>query len=658
MKKINCYRSTVIVFFLTLLATHVSSYTEKPLTFNYTELTDSNPDSQWENVDLPGFDNAQLLARDANLRQYVNAPPVLKYAEPIAVSISPQDRWQVLDKAKHDGVEMSVWRTRITSPGALSLNLGFSDFYMPKGGALFVYTPDRKHIIRPFTAMDNEEHGQLWTPMLPGDSVVVEVNVPTHKLAFLRVHLSSVNHGYLGSSVAGILEQVKLKSGSCNVDVMCPEGALWQNQINSVAAISTGGSLFCTGSALNNTMNDGKGFFLTANHCGIDVNNAASLVTYWNYQNSYCRTPGSGDSGGPGDGSLNDFNTGAIFRASYSPSDFTLVELDDPFDPDHNVYLSGWNAGPEMAISAVAIHHPNVDEKRISFENDPVTRTAYGSSTPDANGTHVRVIDWDHGTTEPGSSGSPLFDQNQRVIGQLHGGGAACGNDLSDWYGALAVSWNGGGTNNTGMSHWLDSANTGELAIDGRVADDGSGPYAPNASVNYSCDLKACSFDGSGSTDRDGEIVNYAWTFGDGTNGTGVSPSHTYVDSGNYSVTLTVTDNDDLTDTITRTVYVSSGDSSGSNLDITLEPKQWFIHAITIPSGTVRLTVNTNGGNGDADLYVRFGLEPNTSEYNCRSWTTTSTESCVINNPTPGVWYVGVHAYSAISSVDEQWIYE
>ena len=45
------------------------------------------------------------------------------------------------------------------------------------------------------------------------------------------------------------------------------------------------------------------------------------------------------------------------------------------------------------------------------------------------NDTHTAQIDWDDGTTEPGSSGSPLFDQNHRVIGQLHGGYAACGND-------------------------------------------------------------------------------------------------------------------------------------------------------------------------------------------------------------------------------------
>ena len=57
-----------------------------------------------------------------------------------------------------------------------------------------------------------------------------------------------------------------------------------------------------------------------------------------------------------------------------------------------------------------------------SFEDDPTTTTSYlGTAVPGA-GTHVRLEDWDLGTTEGGSSGSPLFNQDHRVIGQLHGG--------------------------------------------------------------------------------------------------------------------------------------------------------------------------------------------------------------------------------------------
>ena len=121
------------------------------------------------------------------------------------------------------------------------------------------------------------------------------------------------------------------QSGSCNLDVEClGSGDTWREEMRAVGVISTGGSTFCTGSLVNNTANDRKMYFMTANHCGINSGNAASLVVYWNYQNSFCRAPGSAASGQAGDGSLSQFHTGSIFRAAYSASDMTLVELDDP----------------------------------------------------------------------------------------------------------------------------------------------------------------------------------------------------------------------------------------------------------------------------------------------------------------------------------------
>jgi hypothetical protein len=78
----------------------------------------------------------------------------------------------------------------------------------------------------------------------------------------------------------------------------------------------------------------------------------------------------------------------------------------------------------------------------------------------------VRVADWDLGSTEPGSSGSPLFDQAHRVIGQLHGGFASCTSQEADWYGKFSVSWNGGGTSSTRLSDWLDPDGTGVLVTD------------------------------------------------------------------------------------------------------------------------------------------------------------------------------------------------
>jgi PKD repeat protein len=64
-------------------------------------------------------------------------------------------------------------------------------------------------------------------------------------------------------------------------------------------------------------------------------------------------------------------------------------------------------------------------------------------------------------------------------------------------------------------------------------------------------------FNGSGSMDLDGTIMSYLWNFGDSTTGTGVSPTHTYTIPGNYTVILTVTDNDSLINSNSTTVSIN-----------------------------------------------------------------------------------------------------
>lgn len=91
----------------------------------------------------------------------------------------------------------------------------------------------------------------------------------------------------------------------------------------------------------------------------------------------------------------------------------------------------------------------------------------------------------------------------------------------------------------------------------------GGGPVnvPPVASFSFSCTDLACTFDGSGSTDSDGSIVEYAWDFGDGSSGSGMTTSYTYGASGDYAVTLTVTDDGGATGDTSETVSVTSGGS-------------------------------------------------------------------------------------------------
>ncbi|MEW6364288.1 MAG: PKD domain-containing protein [Acidobacteriota bacterium] len=102
------------------------------------------------------------------------------------------------------------------------------------------------------------------------------------------------------------------------------------------------------------------------------------------------------------------------------------------------------------------------------------------------------------------------------------------------------------------------------------------------------------SLDGSNSSDADGSIVSWEWTFGDGQKGTGVIISHTYQREGNYLCRLTVTDDDDLTGTAEAFINVT-GPNKPPVASFTVTPTQGDTNttfalngtASTDPDGTI-----------------------------------------------------------------------
>jgi PKD repeat protein len=186
----------------------------------------------------------------------------------------------------------------------------------------------------------------------------------------------------------------------------------------------------------------------------------------------------------------------------------------------------------------------------------------------------------------------------------------------------------------------------------------------PTATFTYTCSGLACAFDGSGSSDPDGTITSYGWTFGDGATGSGPAVSHTYAAEGAFSVTLAVTDNTGLTGTHTRTVSVNvpplaaftfacsgltcSFDGSGSSDPIgdPIASYTWFFGDGTTAAGamvthtygafgtytvTLRVT-NSRGATGDQTqsvTLVRPGMHigdlDGVSKKNRGSWTASVT---------------------------------
>ena len=92
-------------------------------------------------------------------------------------------------------------------------------------------------------------------------------------------------------------------------------------------------------------------------------------------------------------------------------SDVALIELSATPPAAWGVEYAGWDASSANHTSAVGIHHPSGDVKKICFEDDAPYTDVTG-------GAQVWWIDaWELGVTEPGSSGSPLFNQDHRIIG-------------------------------------------------------------------------------------------------------------------------------------------------------------------------------------------------------------------------------------------------
>ena len=91
---------------------------------------------------------------------------------------------------------------------------------------------------------------------------------------------------------------------------------------------------------------------------------------------------------------------------------------------------------------------------------------------------------------------------------------------------------------------------------------------APVARFTPTCTYLTCSFDGSASTDADGTLIAHGWTFGDGGSGSGVTANHTFAAAGTYNVSLTVTDDDFATGSVTQAVTVSAPPPPAGTLSI------------------------------------------------------------------------------------------
>jgi len=420
----------------------------------------------------------------ANVRQIVLAPTdtakelaaekakgvqiPLRYAVPQQVRVTPAS-----DGTWEDVPGGRLWRVRLVSTGATDLNLAFTNFWLPEGATLHVIAEDESYYQGPYTSRDNSESGQLWTAVVPGDAAVVELFVPSTAKEEPQLTLMQVGSGFL--DLFKRQKDVSIpKEESCEIDVVCPIAAPWTNEVRSVARISIAGIYLCSGTLMADAPRDFRNFFLTANHCFDTPSQAASVVVYWNFQSPRC-----GEHGG---GSLAENQSGAIFRAARSDVDFFLIELSQMPEASYNVYYAGWDRSGAAPQGAVGIHHPNADEKCISFSYNPLITV--DSCIGNGLSTHWQVT-WSQGVTEDGSSGSGIWDSaTHLLVGTLSGGESDCSTPQEpDCYGKLAVAWSGGSSSSR-LSDWLDPQGTGVMTVSGSNPSSGPDTVPPTIAIS------------------------------------------------------------------------------------------------------------------------------------------------------------------------------
>ncbi len=369
---------------------------------------------------LPAVDAAALIAEDeARIAAGIKGPWRFGFNHAVDARSDAHGTWTTLRNGDR------VWRIAFTCPGAFSINFRFSRYVVPEGGRVFVYNAHGQWL-GAFTAASAGGKRSMGVSQLPGERIIVEYHEPRAVAGQGELRIDRVTHAY-----RDVFRQLKDfgDSESCNINVICPEGDPWRDQIRSVAIITTGGSGFCTGTLLNNCAQDSTPYFLTANHClDTDVEN---WVFRFNWDSPVC----SPTENGPIDQTV----ANCVLLTSSSTTDMAFLQLSSVPPDAYNVFYSGWDKSGATPDSVCGIHHPSGDIKKISLSQSPISQANIDLGTGPADCWRVSV--WDAGTTEPGSSGSGLWNQNKRLIGQLYGGAANCSNSVDDYYGRLDVSW-------------------------------------------------------------------------------------------------------------------------------------------------------------------------------------------------------------------------
>lgn len=488
---------------------------------------------------LPELDTVQLLASDREK----TTPMRYGVVSDVCIDLKASGTKTYLESYKGN-----IWQYRINARDSKSVMLAFEKYRVPDNAQLFIYNEDYSMVKGAFTSLNMREDLNFVLADFPGDQVIIEYFEPDDVQFEGEVVIGSIGQAYID-----IFETKSVNADSYNlINVNCKEGTQWQDQKHSVCKITFNDTKYqylCTGAFINNTANDGTPYFLTANHCISDSTVAKTTAAYFNYETAGCT-----DQSVYSDQTL----TGANLATTGRESDYTLLLFDSPVSSSFKPFFAGWNVADEVTDSTTGIHHPKGWVKKISIDHGPTTSNEQpiswegGSVTP--VGSHWGVT-FDEGTTYGGSSGSPLFDENKLIIGQLHGGGA------TDFYGKLSYSWTHPTEGYKTLGYFLDPASTGVTSLSSYYPSDVTPDPQFSSDFKKVCASSAIELAGYSAFTP----TSWQWTFSpstvtylEGTLATSQNPVVSFDNAGSYDVSLAVT-NASGTEPRTFTSAISAG---------------------------------------------------------------------------------------------------
>jgi len=432
----------------------------------------------WMDFPEPVEKIEQVLEEEKNsqsqLKTWIYAVGIDTFIEPLT-----SGQWDTIPGKGY------VWRIGLHAENALSLKLFIENYRMQPGMALYVYSSSMENFAGPFDSRDNANGGILPVQSLPGDRIIVEWNIPFDCRLLIvdcQLTITSVGYGFRDMAASGKMVPLA-QADKCNKDINCMIGNHWQREKRSVVRLETitkTGTVttiqYCTGTLVNQAVDadQKRPYILTAHHCISTKELARSTTFVFGYEKAYCD--------GNVSPSLPVGISGSDLVATKKELDFALLEISRDVTPVYRPFYAGWNTSAAAPNSVVGIHHPQGDTKKISVSIIPLGTGKFSDKATGLecdDNAHWIVRKWNEGVTENGSSGSPIFDAEHKIVGLLSGGAATCSNPEKDYYGKFSEQWNNYSLENESLKPWLDPYNKGVKSLWG---------YDPLTSFEGPCD--------------------------------------------------------------------------------------------------------------------------------------------------------------------------